>query len=52
MITMFSQILKNSSLVSDPQVATTDENNNGVPDSIEGEGVNIVPILQLLLLDG
>jgi len=36
---------------SDPQVADTDENNNGIPDSTEGRGVNIVPILQLLLLD-
>ena len=36
---------------SDPQVADTDENNNGIPDSVEEQGVNIVPILQLLLLD-
>lgn len=36
---------------SDPQVADTDNNNNGVPDSVEKNSTVIVPTLQLLLLD-
>ena len=36
---------------SDPQVADTDENNNGIPDAAENPTPVVVPILQLLLLD-
>jgi len=36
---------------SDPQVADTDDNNNGIPDAVENQVPIIVPILKLLLLD-
>lgn len=36
---------------SNPQVADTDANNNGVPDAVENRVPVIIPILQLLLLD-
>jgi len=36
---------------SDPQIADTDDNGNGIPDAVESRAAVIVPILQLLLLD-
>jgi hypothetical protein len=36
---------------SNPQVADTDDNNNGIPDAVENRTPVIVPILQLLLFD-
>ncbi|GAA6138994.1 hypothetical protein NBRC116583_27410 [Arenicella sp. 4NH20-0111] len=36
---------------SDPQVADTDNNANGIPDAVENRTPAITPILQLLLLD-
>ena len=36
---------------SNPNVADTDENGNGIPDAVENRTPVIVPILQLLLLD-
>ncbi len=36
---------------SDPQVFDNDDNNNGIPDSVENNASIIVPVLQLLLLN-
>lgn len=43
--------LREYELGSNPQMADTDDNANGIPDAVENQVPDLTPILQLLLLD-